>query len=392
MRRSASSSAGRSASSRPSSTSAPRWPPTPSEPSPRCGTPPARSTRVSKNPRSRSEFAAAVAATLAPAAAQRCAQDCIQVHGGIGFTWEHDTNVYYRRALGIVAAFGRAADYPQRVVDTATSDRDAQGRHRPGPGHREAARRNPRGSRCAEGDSARRTDRGYRRGRLGVTAPAEAVGTFGESDRADHHPAGVHRRRVRRPTLGIAAWLVPSVVAFGTEEQKQRFLPPTFRGEMIWCQLFSEPGAGSDLAGLTTKATKVDGGWRITGQKIWTTGRAVRSVGHAAGQDGPVRSKTQRHHVLPAGHEQRGCRGAAAARTHRQRDVQHRVHRRRVRARRSGARRGQPRLGGQPHHADRRTGVDRQQRGALPGQPRRARRVRPRWATSTRSRRTGRAG
>src|ERR1700752_4852563 len=59
-------------------------------------------------------FAAAVAATLAPAAAQRCAQDCIQVHGGIGFTWEHDTNVYYRRALGIVAAFGRAANSRQK--------------------------------------------------------------------------------------------------------------------------------------------------------------------------------------------------------------------------------------------------------------------------------------
>src|ERR1700743_2587127 len=67
------------------------------------------------------EFAAAVAATLAPAAAQRCAQDCIQVHGGIGFTWEHDTNVYYRRALMIAACFGRGSEYPQRVVDTATT-------------------------------------------------------------------------------------------------------------------------------------------------------------------------------------------------------------------------------------------------------------------------------
>src|ERR1700677_599646 len=67
------------------------------------------------------DFAAAVAATLAPAAAQRCTQDCIQVHGGIGFTWEHDTNIYYRRALGLVAAFGRGADYRQRVVDTATT-------------------------------------------------------------------------------------------------------------------------------------------------------------------------------------------------------------------------------------------------------------------------------
>src|SRR6202012_3709123 len=67
------------------------------------------------------EFAAAVAATLAPAAAQRCTQDCIQVHGGIGFTWEHDTNVYYRRALVIAASFGRASEYPQKVVNTATT-------------------------------------------------------------------------------------------------------------------------------------------------------------------------------------------------------------------------------------------------------------------------------
>ena len=67
------------------------------------------------------EFAAAVAATLAPVAAQQCTQDCIQVHGGIGFTWEHDTNVYYRRALALAACFGRAADYAQRVVDTATT-------------------------------------------------------------------------------------------------------------------------------------------------------------------------------------------------------------------------------------------------------------------------------
>ncbi len=57
-----------------------------------------------------------------PVAAQHCTQDCIQVHGGIGFTWEHDTNVYYRRALVLAASFGRAADYPQRVVDTSTTN------------------------------------------------------------------------------------------------------------------------------------------------------------------------------------------------------------------------------------------------------------------------------
>ena len=224
-----------------------------------------------ENGEAAAEFAAAVAATLAPAAAQRCTQDCIQVHGGIGFTWEHDTNVYYRRALGIVAAFGRATDYPQLVVDTATStgmrkvdiDLDPEteklrGQIRAEVAALKALPREERTTAIAEGGwVSPHLPKPWGRS----ASPIEQIIIQQE------FAAG----QVRRPTLGIATWLVPSVVAFGTDEQKQRFLPPTFRGEMIWCQLFSEPGAGSDLAGLTTKATKVDGGWRITGQKIWTT-------------------------------------------------------------------------------------------------------------------------
>ena len=63
----------------------------------------------------------------------------------------------------------------------------------------------------------------------------------------------------------------PTIAHFGSDAQKQRFLRPILTGEDIWCQLFSEPDAGSDLASLRTKATKVDGGWRIQGQKIWTS-------------------------------------------------------------------------------------------------------------------------
>ncbi len=69
----------------------------------------------------------------------------------------------------------------------------------------------------------------------------------------------------------IGGWVVPTIIAHGDPAQQDRFLAPSLRGDIVWCQLFSEPGAGSDLAGLTTRADKVDGGWRITGQKVWSS-------------------------------------------------------------------------------------------------------------------------
>jgi alkylation response protein AidB-like acyl-CoA dehydrogenase len=79
------------------------------------------------------------------------------------------------------------------------------------------------------------------------------------------------RAGVTRPDIVIAGWALPTILEHGTEAQRERFVRPSLLGELVWCQLFSEPDAGSDLASLRTRADRVDSGWRLTGQKVWNS-------------------------------------------------------------------------------------------------------------------------
>jgi 3-oxochol-4-en-24-oyl-CoA dehydrogenase len=217
------------------------------------------------------EFAASVAAVVALDAAVWCAQQCIQVLGGIGYTWEHEAHLYYRRAMSLRALLGPSGEWASRAADLALSgvSRPVQVEVPGGDAELRAQIREE----LSEIAKLTGRDRQERVAAGGWVVPhlprpwGREAGALEQVVIAQEMRAAA----VRPPVLAIGAWVVPALVQYGTPEQQQRFLPATLRGDYLWCQLFSEPGAGSDLAGLSTRAVRADGGWKITGQKIWTS-------------------------------------------------------------------------------------------------------------------------
>ena len=217
------------------------------------------------------ELAAAVAVAVAVAAAVDNAKDAIQVLGGIGYTWEHDAHVVLKRALSLRALIADPAHWRGRAAELALAG--ARRELKLDLGSDTAPLRQQvrafLGTLDGRDERARKlaiADAGY----LVPHWPAPWGQDAGAVDQLvideEFAAAGV-----RRHDLIIGGWAAPTIVAHGTPEQQERFVRPTLRGQIVWCQMFSEPGAGSDLASLQCKAEKVQGGWKLNGQKVWTS-------------------------------------------------------------------------------------------------------------------------
>jgi alkylation response protein AidB-like acyl-CoA dehydrogenase len=216
-------------------------------------------------------LAASVAAALAPEAFFTCAKACIQVLGGIGFTWEHDAHLYLRRATSLRQLLGGPVPARHRVARLALA----------------GARRELRVDLGPEAEPVRAEVRAFLESIKGLDRRAQRERIVDAGYYVPHWPRPWGRDAgpveqlvideefaaagVRRPNLGIGAWAAPTIVAHGTPEQQERWVRPTLLGDINWCQMFSEPGAGSDLASLTTKAVRAEGGWLLSGQKVWTS-------------------------------------------------------------------------------------------------------------------------
>ncbi len=234
-------------------------------------------------------LAVAVAGVLGPDAGVRCAADAIQVLGGIGYTFEHDAHRYYRRALSDRMLAGDPGPWAEEVTGLAVAGvRRAMEPDLPeeAAAVRDAVRAEAESLRAEEPEA--RKARFAREGWIMPYLPKPWGRGASPLEQVIIHQ---EFRDLKRPNLGIGAWAAPSIVAYGTPEQRERFLPKTFAREIVWCQLFSEPGAGSDLAGLTTRAVRVEGGWSLTGQKIWTSLAQYAHWGICLARTSPDRPK-----------------------------------------------------------------------------------------------------
>jgi len=236
--------------------------------------------------------AAAAARLNAVAAFEMAARENMQVHGGIAYTVEANCHFHYRRERTLALSLGGREPWARRLIDTFAGPQAGPGSEAVGDAPDQAmfraeARRwlrdnapahvLPAAVAISDAEEVRR-GRAWQRllagaGYAGIALP-KAVGgrggsalealIFAEEEAAYALPKG--------PYIAIGQGMaLAAIVNHGSSEQIERFVDATLRGELTWCQLFSEPGAGSDLAAVRTSAVPDGDHWVINGQKVWSS-------------------------------------------------------------------------------------------------------------------------
>ena len=258
------------------------------------------------------QLAAAAAAVMAVAPAPELLLDALTMFGAIGFTWEHDVHLYWRRATSLAASMGPITGWSRRLGELSRThvrdmtvklgDAEADFRARIAALLDQALQLvNDKPSPLGDYDHLASGPQRTLIADAGLMAPhwprpwgvdATPLQQLIIDDEFAKRPDLV------RPSLNIAEWILPSLISSGSEDLQQQLIPPTQRGELLWCQLFSEPGAGSDLAAL--EHTCGESRWRLANQRpqdLDVVG-AIRRLRRAAGQDRPGRAEAQGHRLL----------------------------------------------------------------------------------------------
>ncbi|MGP0031160.1 MAG: acyl-CoA dehydrogenase [Acidimicrobiales bacterium] len=236
-------------------------------------------------------LSARVAGALSLEATAHSAKTCVQVLGGVGFTWEHDAHFYLKRAAAtrlLLADVGAlehsvaalALDGTRRALTTDLPPEAEPRRDEIRPVVQRVAATEAAGQRAALAEA-------------GLIMPHWPAPWGRGADPLDQlvMDEELAAAGVVRPHLAVGAWALPTLIAHGTDEQQERWVRPTLLGELSWCQLFSEPGAGSDLAALSTRAERVEGGWLLNGQKVWTSLAQTADFGICLARSDPEAAK-----------------------------------------------------------------------------------------------------
>jgi 3-oxochol-4-en-24-oyl-CoA dehydrogenase len=234
-------------------------------------------------------LAAAAAASLALPNYREAAQKAIQILGGIGFTWEHDAHLYLRRAAALSAVVAAAGDADGDVYGLAAAGVRRQYAVDLPP---EAA--DYRAQARAFLSDYQQTPQPERRALLaesGYLVPHWPKPFGRAASPVEQLVIEEELDGVEKPVLGIGGWVLLTLTQTASQEQIDRWVRPSLLGEYYWCQLFSEPNAGSDAAAVQTRGVKVDGGWRVTGQKVWTSGAQHSNRGLATIRTDPAAPK-----------------------------------------------------------------------------------------------------